>query len=155
MCQTFVFLASNFGRVPATDNTAPCPSVDNSTACASYNGTLDVGSSGVVKWSAPNELIVKPTLADFATHKFEDIAIWTEASGNSRITGGAATEMAGIFFFPNADPFSLAGGGTLPINLNAQFWARKMQVTGGATVALRPNPDDSITLFEFSSNLVR
>jgi hypothetical protein len=63
--------------------------------------------------------------------------------------------MAGAFFLPNADAFNLAGNGSLPVYLSAQFIATSMKVTGGATVNLVPNPFDSIPTFVYNILLVR
>ena len=62
---------------------------------------------------------------------------------------------SGSFFMPNADSFNLAGNGSLPVYLSAQFIATSMKVTGGATVNLVPNPLDSIPTSVYNTLLVR
>jgi hypothetical protein len=153
LCQTSVYLASGWGRVPATDGTTPC-----TTPCSGYSGTISVSSGAGVDWSAPNGINGRqPTDAELATtNPFEDIALWTEAGGNTNgLTGGATTSLTGIYFLPNADSFNLAGNGSLPVMLSAQFISRTLKVTGGATVYLVPNPEDSIQVIVYTTALVR
>lgn len=153
ICQTFTLLASGYDKVPGTDGTAPC-------ACSTWNapGIVNIGSGSSLDWSAPNEITDRlPGAEELATtNPFEDLALWTEAGGNSHsLSGGASTHMAGVFFLPNADSFNLAGGGALPIDLSAQFVATSLKVTGGATVNLVPNPEDSIPVTIYTTLLVR
>ena len=168
-CSTTVLLSSGFGKIPSTDGTAPCPSTENATACASYKGVIVINAGANIDWSAPNrEKSIPECPHDTACYdpalevnELEDLALWVEAAGGSQgikknlISGGSATNMAGVYFLPNADEFTLAGGGSLPIQLNAQFVTRKLTVTGGATVALRPNPTDSVSLPIFTNVLIR
>lgn len=154
LCQTFMELASGYGKVPATDGTPPC----QTATCSSYSGTISVSSGSFVDWSAPNEISGRlPTTTELTTtNKFEDLAFWTEAGGNTNsMSGSSSTSMAGSFFMPNADSFNLAGGGSLPVYLSAQFIATSMKVTGGATVSLVPNPLDSIPTSIYNIVLVR
>jgi len=153
MCQTFTLLASGYDKVPSTDGTAPCTS-----PCATYSGTFSVSSNAAVDLSAPNEITGRlPAAEELAsTNPFEDIGLWTEAGGtNNGLTGGAATKLRGVFFLPNAHPFALAGGGSLPIDLSAQFVSRTLKVTGNSTVNLVPNPEDSIPVTIYTTLLVR
>ena len=154
MCQTFTYMASGYGKVPATDGTVPC----SSAACSNYTGTIVVSSGSSVDLSAPNEITGRlPDAAELATtNPFEDLGFWTEAGGNTNgLTGGAATRLRGVFFLPNADSFNLAGGGSLPIDLSAQFVSTSLKVTGGATVNLVPNPEDSVPVTIYTTLLVR
>ncbi|HEX8771002.1 MAG TPA: Tad domain-containing protein [Acidimicrobiales bacterium] len=150
LCQTFVYMASGYDKIPATDGTTPC-------SC-SYSGTINVTSGGFVDWSAPNEITDRsPTTSELAsTNPYEDLALWTEAGGNTNgMTGGSATSLSGVYFLPNADAFNLAGGGSLPIYLSAQFISTTLKVTGGATINLVPNPNDSVPVMTYSNLLVR
>ena len=151
MCQTFTYLASGYDKVPAVNGTNPC-------VCNTYSGTIEVTSGATVDLSAPNEVTGRlPTADELATtNPFEDLGLWVEAGGGTNgLTGGAATKLRGVFFLPNADPFTLAGGGTLPIELSAQFVSTTLKVTGGATVNLVPNPEDSIPVSIYTTLLVR
>jgi hypothetical protein len=153
MCQTFTYIASGYDKVPANDGNDPC-----SSPCSNYTGTISVSSGSFVDLSAPNEITGRlPDAAELATtHPFEDLALWTEAGGNTNgLAGGAATQLRGVFFMPNADAFNLSGGGALPIDLSAQFVSTSLKVTGGATVNLVPNPEDSIPVTIYTTLLVR
>jgi len=43
----------------------------------------------------------------------------------------------------------------LPIDLSAQFVSTSLKVTGGATVNLVPNPEDSVAATVYTTLLVR
>ena len=153
MCQTFTFLASGYGRVPTTHGTLPC-----GTACSTYSGTIEVTAGAAVDLSAPNEITGRlPEAAELmTTNPFEDLGLWVEAGGATNgLSGGALTKLRGVFFLPNADPFTLTGGGSLPIDLSAQFVSTSLKVQGGATVNLVPNPEDSIPVTIYTTLLVR
>ena len=153
MCQTFTYIASGYDKVPAQDGNNPCYS-----PCGTYTGTISISSGGFVDLSAPNEITGRlPDAAELTTtNPFEDLALWTEAGGNTNgMAGGAATKLRGVFFMPNADAFNLSGGGSLPIDLSAQFVSTSLKVTGGATVNLVPNPEDSIPVTIYTTLLVR
>lgn len=159
LCQTFVYMASGYGKVPATDNTAPC-----SNPCGTYAGTITIGSGSTVDWSAPNLITDRrPELVDVdlgglipPVSPFEDIAFWTEAGGTANSIGGnGGTKMTGVYFLGNANSFSLAGNSGANVYLSAQFITRTMKVTGGAVVNLVINPVDSIPVIVYELLLVR
>ncbi|MGI8806338.1 MAG: pilus assembly protein TadG-related protein [Acidimicrobiales bacterium] len=153
LCQTFTFLASGYDKVPDTDGDPPCDS-----PCGTYTGTIEVTSGASVDLSAANEINGRlPDAAELATtNPFEDLGLWTEAGGATNgLTGGALTQLTGVFFLPNAEPFSLSGGGALPIALSAQFVSTTLKVTGNGKVDLVPNPEDSIPVTIYTTLLVR
>ncbi|MBW3548153.1 MAG: hypothetical protein KY452_08500 [Actinobacteria bacterium] len=149
LCQTFVFAANGYGKVPATDGTAPC-------TCG-YTGKLSVSSGAVVDWSAPNLISGRrPTAAEIATtHRFENLGLWTEAGGAQSMSGGGSSQMSGVFFLGNADAFTLTGNSGANVYLSAQFITRRMKVTGGATVNLVLDPFDSVPVVIYDMVLVR
>lgn len=152
LCQTFVYMANGFGKL---GKPLPC------TDCSGLLGSVDIGSGSVTTWTAPNEIHGRqPTKEELAsTNPFEDLAFWTEAGGanssNSGLTGGADTHLSGVYFMGNADPFTLTGNGSLPINLSAQFISTSMKVSGGAVLNLVPDPNDSVSVISFKVLLVR
>jgi hypothetical protein len=153
MCQTFTYLASGYGKVPLEEGIYPGPA-----ASATYSGTIGVSSGATVDLSAPNEITGRLPSGDElkTTNPFEDLGLWTEAGGTGNgLAGGAQTKLTGVFFLPNAKPFELVGGGALPIELSAQFVSTTMKVSGGATVNLVPNPEDSIPVRIYTTLLVR
>ncbi len=151
ICQSFSYLASGYDKVPANDGANPCSS------CGNYTGTIDVSSGSSLDLSAANEITGRrPDATELITSPLEDLALWTEAGGNTNgLAGGASTKLRGVFFLPNADSFNLSGGGSLPIDLSAQFVSTSLKVTGGATVNLVPNPEDSIAVTIYMTVLVR
>ena len=159
ICQTFAYLASGFDKVPATDDTPPC-----TNPCSTYTGTITIGSGSTVDWSAPNMITTRrPDLVDVdltgvlpPISPFEDIALWTEAGGNSNsISGNGSSKMTGVYFLGNADSFNLAGNSGANVYLSAQFITRTMKVTGGAVVNLVINPIDAIPIIVYELLLVR
>ncbi|MDQ3896939.1 MAG: pilus assembly protein TadG-related protein [Actinomycetota bacterium] len=159
LCQTFVYMASGYDKVPATDNTPPC-----STPCSSYLGTISIGSGASVDWSAPNLITnrqpkfeeVDLTATPPPISPYENIAFWTEAGGNGNsINGNGSTSMTGVYFLGNADAFNLAGNSGAQVYLSAQFISRTMKVTGGAVVNLVLNPVDAIPIYVYEIVLIR
>jgi Flp pilus assembly protein TadG len=133
-CGTTVFLLGGAGTFPTANGTAP--------AGNSYNGNLNIGSTGTVDWTAPNTTSALSVAADW--EKFEDLAFWTETSGGNSISGAGATmALKGIFFTPNADAFNVnAGSGG--ITADAQFITRKLNNQGGGTLTLTADPNNSV-----------
>jgi len=158
LCQTFVFMASGYGKVPVTDGTLPC-----SSPCSDYSGKLQVGSGAVVDWTAPNKITnrrptpeeVLLTSVPAPVSPYEDLGLWTEAGGAQNMSGGGNSHMTGVFFLGNADAFTLAGNAGANVFLSAQFISTRMKVTGGATVNLVLNPFDSVPVVVYEMALVR
>lgn len=156
LCQTAVYLgrdeasysrqsveASGVGSPsypPIADCTPlrPCPSDAGGDAFIRVSG-----GSGSIDWSAPNQLTAPPTLADFATYPFEDLALWSEASSSSEIKGQGANRTEGVFFLPNSS-VTFTGQATQDQPLNAQFIARRLDISGQGSLFLRPSKDDAI-----------
>ncbi|MFM7068998.1 MAG: pilus assembly protein TadG-related protein [Actinomycetes bacterium] len=96
------------------------------TAVIQVNGYLLVNSSPPT-WIAPTE------------GPFSGLSFWSEASSNKyQMAGGAGVLLSGVFFTPNADPFSLSGGGTWG-QQSAQFISFRLSVSGGGTATLVPD----------------
>lgn len=153
LCGTFMLMASGYGKVPASDGTVPC-----SSPCSGYLGTVSIGSGSSIDWSAPNLITNRrSTASDRETiSRYEDLALWTEAGGaGSGVNGGSASRMSGVYFFGNADAFSLAGSSGANVYLSAQFIARRMTVAGGAVVNLVLNPFDAVPFKVYELSLVR
>jgi hypothetical protein len=151
-CQTFAFLASGYGKVPASDGTVPC-----SDPCDGYLGKVSIGSGATVDWIAPNQIVGRrPTTEEILeTNRYEDLGLWTEAGGAQSINGGGSGHMTGVYFMGNADPFTLTGGSGANVVLSAQFISRRMKLAGGATVNLVLNPFDSVPVVIYEMALVR
>lgn len=152
MCETFAYLASGYGKVPATSGTVPC-----SNPCSGYTGKVSIGSGATVDWIAPNEITTRrPTAEDILTaHRYEDLGLWTEAGGAQNINGGGTGHMTGVYFLGNADAFTLTGNSGANVVLSAQFISRRMKVAGGAVINLVLNPIDSVPVIVYQLALVR
>lgn len=152
MCQTFVLMADG-NSLPLEDNSTtkdvtcagytdpslgfvaqPCP---RSNAYKGYMTTF-----GLIDWIAPNQTD-GPRNTSLANQHFEDLALWTETSQESEIKGAGATVTGGVFFFPNA-LMRFTGQASQYIDLNAQFIARRLEVSGQGTLSMKPNPNDVV-----------
>lgn len=110
-------------------------------------GTNDLraSSAGVdVAWSAPSG------------GPFRGLALWSESSSTAYGIGGsgATIDLEGVFFTPEAYPFTLTGGSSLQPQA-AQFVSRTLKVTGGGTLALRPLGAPLVELPPPASVLIR
>lgn len=138
MCQTTLLMAAG----------AAFPAVDGN----SYNGRVLVGAQGTVEWSAPNRIDTVPAVQANWDDQ-EDLALWTETTPESKMTGGSSLGLSGVFALPNAEPFVVSGSGSGDISANAQFWTHKLSITGKGIVTMVPNPNDSVPVF--GKSLVR
>lgn len=152
-CQTMVYLADTtatpYARTTSTTGPAiaqcsaslPCP-ITTSTNNAYIAIT---GGGGTADWSAPNQLSAAPVDSDYATHPFEDLALWAESPSASEIKGQGSNRTEGVFFLPNA-AVRFTGQASQVQPLNAQFWARTLDLSGQGDLNLRPNPNDAISV---------
>lgn len=98
----------------------------NRAAVIQKNGYLKVNSA-IPTWLAPTE------------GPFKGLAYWSEFSSSQfGLSGGTGVQLNGVFFTPNAAPFSLSGGGTWG-QQSAQFISYQLTVTGGGTATLVPD----------------
>jgi Tfp pilus assembly protein PilX len=126
-----------------------------------FNGYLSLAGGGALDWTAPNRSDAAMDWNEAADapylDTFEDLAFWTETAGsNGSISGGGSNTMKGVFFLPNADPFNISGNGGQVIQTDAQFIVRKLKLGGNGVLAMRPNPNNSVSFPYFSGfSLVR
>lgn len=132
----------NYPAIAQCGPTLPCPK--NSAATGSF---ISFAGSGAADWSAPNQLSTRPLPADlvYNMNPFEDLALWSESSTSSDIKGQGNNSTRGVFFLPNAT-FTFRGQGTQTQPLNAQFFVRRMNVSGQGSLFMKPNPADSLTV---------
>lgn len=153
LCATTLFFVDNTHAAGATFGTpsGPCeikavmPTAPYSNGCT---GKITVKGTASVDWSAPNVTEGDPSPY---FDQFEDLALWTETHIGNAIEGSGTVELAGIFFTPNADPFRIAGSedasGIAKFDLkDAQFFTRKLQVSGGGDLVLAPQPRNAIQI---------
>ena len=132
LCGTTVVLRGGVagGCIPTVQGAAPMD--------VTCNGRINM--SGATDWTAPNGVVGQATPADWL--QFEDMAVWTEASGGHDIGGGAAMRLSGVFFLPNGE-FKVHGGANQDVR-NSQYIARRFRADGGSQLELKPNPYDVI-----------
>jgi hypothetical protein len=158
LCSTVVLMGDATGSnasmpaIPATNGVDP---YDND-----FHGPINLGGGTNIDWTAPNvsstpmewdKAASQPYLDDF-----EDLAFWTESEDGNKLAGGGSNNMVGVFFLPNADPFTITGNGGQVILNNAQFIVRKLVMGGNGVLRMRPNPNDAVSVPYFSNfELVR
>lgn len=153
LCNTFLFLAD--GTLPTSPGAPP--------ANNSSNGKILVGSSASLDWRAPNQVDSFVPDGDPLLSDFEDLALWTEFSGNGSpgtaagIGGQGTVVTSGVFFLPNANPFNISGGGTgAELNADAQFVVRKLRLSGTVRLKMAPSPNNSVLTPKFvGADLIR
>lgn len=111
--------------------------VDNSST-----GRIQI-TGGSQDWTAPNS--TSDAADQSLWDQLEDLALWTEAYGAHTIAGGGSMHLSGVFMLPEANPFNIKGGGLQDVD-NSQYIARKLNVTGGGTLTMMPNPNDVVTI---------
>ena len=149
-CQSTVYMAGLTS--PRADN-------DNNTD----TGYLSVGGAGGLDWSAPNQEtrpycrpgLVPPTCYTTNNNPLEDLAFWTESAQASRIGGQGSIFVTGVFFLPNARPFEFAGQAVQLIDRDAQFIARRLNMSGQGLLQLKPNPNNAVAIQESRWALIR
>lgn len=157
VCQSFVYLngatSTTASWLPA--GVTPPPALPPAPANNDSTGKVTVTAGVLVDWTAPSQLDALPTLADLAVYKYEDLALWTEASDRSSLNGGGGMTLGGIFFLPNANTFDISGGAAGDLTVDAQFWARKLDVSGNATLFMIPNPANQVPIPTAKVSMIR
>lgn len=150
-CQTFLYIRGANSATAASSLPTSVPGPPPSTLSrppGNYNsiGTINVSAGAVIDWTAPNQLDTRPTEYELDTRKYEDMALWTEAHGASTLNGGGGMNLGGIYYLPNADPFTIRGNSGQNINIDAQFYVRKLTIAGGSTLNMIPNPGNQVPI---------
>jgi hypothetical protein len=107
------------------------------------NGHIALGAgSGSLRWDAPNG------------GNFEDLALWSESTDQELLGGQATLAVEGVFFTPNANPFTFSGQAG-QFQARAQFITRRLEATGQGTLVMTPDPNRSVLLEDASISLIR
>jgi hypothetical protein len=118
------------------------------------NAMVYVGT-GYVKVNSSPPTWVAPLEGPFAY-----LALWSDMSPTSNnrskfsLAGGTGVRLQGVFFTPEAAPFSLAGGGTWG-QVNAQFISFQLAVSGGGSLTMAPDPQRSVKTPTLAGRLIR
>ncbi len=119
------------------------------------NQALVYSATGYVKVNSSPPSWVSPFEGPFSY-----LALWADMPSTSNSTskfsmaGGTGVQLTGIFFTPEAAPFTLSGGGTWG-QQNAQFVSYQLQVTGGGNLAMAPDPVRSVKVPTLAGALIR
>jgi Flp pilus assembly protein TadG len=107
------------------------------------------GSNAYLKMSANPPVWHAPTDGPFA-----GLAFWSEApSSQYQVNGGSGASLSGIFFVPEATPFSLNGQSAWGQQA-AQFIAYQVSVGGGGSISISPN-QQAVTIVPPVTTLIR
>jgi Putative Flp pilus-assembly TadE/G-like len=107
------------------------------------NGHIALNAgSGSLRWDAPNG------------GNFEDLALWSESTDQELLGGQASLALEGVFFTPNADPFTFSGQAG-QFQARAQFITRRLEATGQGTLVMSPDPDRAVLVEDASISLIR
>jgi hypothetical protein len=140
LCGTSVLMADN------SSSSCPLPTSSPGVGAAPYDnacgGSLNLTGAGVMEWTAPNLQSTTPANWD----NLEDLALWTETSAGNMLTNSGSQQISGVFFLPNANPFTVSAAGTQTNAGNAQFIVRRLAVGNSGQIYLRPNGPDTVTL---------
>lgn len=102
-----------------------------------------LSSSGTASWTSPDE---GPLMG---------LSLWSEFTSSSYgLGGGGGLSLEGVFFTPEANPFTLNGGSSLEPQM-AQFISRRLTITGGANLDLAPSGLKLIRLMPPAAFLIR
>lgn len=145
LCQTTVYLMDDSGGTGC-----PLPVSVTSPGIAPYGndckGNVSAAGGAKIDWTAPNQDDVdspdQPLL-----DQLEDLALWSETSGSGGsawgVGGSGGLHLGGIFVAPNADTFTITGGGSIDI-FDAQFVTRKLVAAGTGYLTMSPQPQNSL-----------
>jgi hypothetical protein len=116
--------------------------VSRHSVIVQLDGYAKVNTGVPPSWVAPSE------------GPFEGLAFWSPKSSNKfSMNGGSGLDLVGVFFTPEAVPFSLAGGGVWG-QQRAQFISYQLAVSGGGSLTLVPDTN-AVTLPPMSAELIR
>jgi hypothetical protein len=107
------------------------------------SGYLKLAGGANPDWSGPTE------------GPFQALSLWSEqASSQYQINGGAGMSLSGIFFTPEASPFSISGGSPVA-QQHAQFISYQLAISGGGTLNMAPDPQQFIRIPPTKGVLIR
>ncbi len=107
------------------------------------SGQVKVTGGSPPSWTAPTE------------GPFAGLSLWAEGkNGPFQINGGAGVTLSGAFFIPEG-VLNLSGGGDWAVPQKAQFIAFRLNVSGGGTLRLSPDPNTAISAPPMVARLIR
>ena len=103
--------------------------------------TLLGGQNGDLIWTAPQ------------VGEFAHLALWSETPLVHQLAGQAFLDMRGIFFTPTAEV--LYQGNGVQQQIEAQFVARRLRVSGQGVLIVRPSYDSAVLIPDDIVALIR
>jgi len=130
-------------------------SVNGGTSTLTVNHAMVYTKTGAVSVNGAPPNWVAPTEGPFTY-----LALWSDMpstsnqTGQFALAGGTSPTLGGVFFTPEAAPFSLSGGGVWN-QQNAQFISYRLAVSGGGTLFMSPDPDKAVKTPTLAGTLIR
>lgn len=85
---------------------------------------------------------------------FTGLSLWSEKSDPFTINGGGGLQLAGVFFTPEASPFKVTGGGGVA-QQSAQFISYHLDLSGGGSLHMAPDPSTAVRIPATAGVLIR
>ena len=106
------------------------------------SGAIKDTGGAAPTWTPPNE------------GPFKGLSLWSEISDVFTINGGGGLQLAGTFFTPEANPFKVTGGGGLS-QQSAQFISYRLELSGGGSLNMAPDPTTAVPIPASGGYLIR
>ena len=142
-CTTSSSSAAAFAYMRGGNLTSSGATNFNHVALIQKGGFVKMTGGSAPIWSAPTE------------GPFKALALWSDfASNQYQINGGATMALNGVFFTPEAVPFSISGGSPVD-QQQAQFISRQLTISGGANLVMAPDEQNFVSLPPKKGVLIR
>jgi hypothetical protein len=122
------------------------------------NGYTNLGGgSGPLLWTTPQAQDCDlPSVTDPAgckVERFNRLVLWSESSQDHLMKGQTGLAIRGVLFTPNA--LTDFDGQGLQTQTDAQFWTKKLHMSGQGTLRMRSDPDASVARPLLGVSLIR
>lgn len=142
-CTTSSSSAAAFAYMRGGNLTSSGATNFNHVALIQKGGFVKMTGGSAPIWSAPTE------------GPFKALALWSDfASNQYQINGGASMALTGVFFTPEAVPFSISGGSPVA-QQSAQFISRQLAISGGANLTMAPDEQNFVSIPPKAGILIR
>jgi hypothetical protein len=122
------------------------------------DGEIDLTGDGLLEWWTPLD---QANSCDGYSGGglppggcFVPLVLWSNSSGLHDLGGQSSLDIRGTVFTPNADPFRLSGQSPQTLD-KAQFFSRKIEVSGQGVITMFPDPDYNIPDPRIGGGLIR
>ena len=136
-----VYVRGSFTKSSGGQSTMQLPQTFVHMDGEPYLGAFTATAGGQITWSGP------------VGGPFKKLMLWNEHNLDNGLGGGSDVNIDGVVFTPNAR-FNISGNGSSS-QLNAQFIAKRLDVSGGGVLRMKPDASRIIELVSSRSQLIR